>query len=378
MCEQAHCVWCDRGDVILDEDHIFPRALGGTKELWVPACRDCQTVLSKLEVEAARQSHYSLFCVTHGPGGRHKRKTGSGVIRARYLLVKHPLGGYGESALRAGAGLPESIPHIEIDVTTNRGARARGPTPECVDRLVLALLKIVDRKPDAQGLIGEIQVRTDELPEITADADFWPRVVLDLSGHTYIRARNSDEALRFAAALIPALKGGAFRDHSGWTNSEVAAGTSHQLLLKYDKLVVQRLAGKIACGLMILQSGTGVTTDISFRRVRDFVLANSVGRTASPVTQLCDAGTETPWKGNHVALICRQDSRILGIISMYGDCQLVDFGADSRILPPNETLVAMCRWDGTRAQILTEAIVPEVAAELKSRAVSFCLSPQRN
>src|SRR5579863_8870477 len=89
--EGSHCLWCGRNDVPLDEDHIFPRAIGGTKELWVPSCRRCQTVISKLEVEAARQSNYSFFCVTHGPAGRDKRRPASGVIRARYLLVKNPL-----------------------------------------------------------------------------------------------------------------------------------------------------------------------------------------------------------------------------------------------------------------------------------------------
>src|SRR6266852_7680391 len=95
----GRCTWCDRNDVLIDKDHIFPRALGGTKELSVPACRSCQTVISKLETQAARQSHYSLFCLTHGPAGRDKRKASSGVIRARYVLTKHPLGGYGEAAV---------------------------------------------------------------------------------------------------------------------------------------------------------------------------------------------------------------------------------------------------------------------------------------
>ena len=113
--EHTQCLWCDKTGVRLDKDHVFPRALGGAKELWVPACRDCQTLISKLESEAARQSHYSLFCVMHGPPGRDKRKPGSGVIRARpSRLNEHrcgqkegeqdPSGRHG-AVLRVGGGL---------------------------------------------------------------------------------------------------------------------------------------------------------------------------------------------------------------------------------------------------------------------------------
>src|SRR5258708_10472295 len=208
--DHSQCLWCDKNDVSLDEDHVFPRAIGGTKELWVPACRDCQTVISKLELEAARESNYSLFTAMHGPPGRDKRRPASGAIRARYLLVKNPFGGYGESAMYAGSETPVSLPHIEIDVAGSSLARRRGPNQASVQRLVEGLRNIVHRKPDARGFIGELEVRTDRLPEIDSDPDFWPRVVLDPSGHLYLRARNSDEALKFAVGLVQRLNTGVF------------------------------------------------------------------------------------------------------------------------------------------------------------------------
>src|SRR5258708_7319967 len=189
------CTWCDRNDVRLDKDHIFPRALGGTKELWVPSCRICQTVISKLERQAARQSHYSLFCLTHGPAGRDKRKPSSGLIRARYVLSKHPLGGYGEVAIHAGADTPPALAHIEID-------------------------------------------------------------------------------------------------YAEWSSSEGPAGTPHWLSLVYDKRVVQRVAAKIACGLMFHQFGREGKAEIGFRHARDFVLGNSTHLTESSVTELRLPGTE--------------------------------------------------------------------------------------
>src|SRR5260370_22029454 len=192
----------------------------------------------------------------HGPRGRDKRKPGSGVIRARYLLVKSPLGGYGEAGIRAGADIPQALPHIEIDVNGQGGARRRGPSPASVKRLVVALLEILDRKPDPRGFISELEVRTDRLLNISADPDFWPRVVLDLSGHVYVRARSLDEALRFITALIFGLKAGAFeKDYSSWTHSGIVARSLHWFSLLYDRCVGPRLACSIVCGLMFVQFG---------------------------------------------------------------------------------------------------------------------------
>src|SRR4029077_7929765 len=116
----------------------------------------------------------------------------------------------------------------------------------------------------------------------------------------------------------------------------------------------------------------------SFHRVRDFVLKGPVDGSAPPVTQICDAGTETPWKGNHVACVLRQSGRILVMVSVYGDCQLVEFGPDSRSLS-DDGPVAMCRWDGRQAQMVPVTSVPEVIAQLRNRALSFYFSsPKRS
>jgi len=367
--DSPQCLWCDEDGVRLDKDHVFPRALGGTRELWVPSCRSCQTLLSRLETEASRQSNYSLFCITHGPRGRNKRKPESGVIRARYLLTKNPLGGYGEAAIRAGAETPEALPHIEIDLTGQGGARVRGPSAASVRRLVAVLLGMLNRKPNPQGFLCELEVRTDRLPEIESDPDFWPRIVLDLSGRIYLRVRNPDEALRFVNALIIGLNAGAFsKEFSGWTNTQITSGSPHWLGLAYDKFVGRRVAGKIACGLMFLEFGSVVKAESGFRRVREFVLGNQADGQASPVTQILDAGTERPWNENHVALTCVEHGVLLGVVSIYGDCQIVDFGPHSGPLLPDETKLAMCRWDGTLTRMVTAASVPDVVAELRSHA----------
>src|SRR6267154_6771353 len=102
------CIWCGARSTSLSKDHVFPRVLGGTRELGVWACSKCQNTISKVEQEAGRRSLYSLYVLTQGPRGRDKRKPQSGAIQARYFLVKNPLGGYGEAAFRVGEELPET------------------------------------------------------------------------------------------------------------------------------------------------------------------------------------------------------------------------------------------------------------------------------
>jgi hypothetical protein len=65
------------------------------------------------------------------------------------------------------------------------------------------------------------------------------------------------------------------------------------------------------------------------------------------------------------------------VVSIYGDCHLVEFGAGLGTIALNENQVAMCKWDGTSARLVPAASVPQVAADLRSRVVSFCVSSRR-
>ena len=139
----SRCAWCGKENVRLTDDHIFPRSIGGTKELAVPSCDLCQNSFSLAEEEFARASVYAIYIADSGPRGRDKRKPGSGVIRTKYLLVRHPLGGYGETGLRAGTGTGEALPHIEINLNGRAEARRRGKQPEDIDRLIKAVWAVL-------------------------------------------------------------------------------------------------------------------------------------------------------------------------------------------------------------------------------------------
>ena len=96
------CFWCGSEDEKLTEDHVIPESLGGTREYTVPACRNCQTILSKAEHEVARKSIMGIAALASGMKPRHPDRPTSGHLRPNYLLVKHPFGGYGETLLSAG------------------------------------------------------------------------------------------------------------------------------------------------------------------------------------------------------------------------------------------------------------------------------------
>ena len=309
----------------------------------------------------------------YGPSGRHKRKS-SGVIRARYLLAKHPLGGYSESIILAGAELPEALPQIEIEPTSGR-VRRRGPTPESVAKLVSELLQLLDGEPDNKGFVGELDVRTDKLLDVGEDPDFWPRVVRDPSGHVFIRARNGEEALQFIAALLLLLKCDALRDYSGWVTAEMSGSTHHLMSLSYDRFVVHRLAAKVACALMFLEFGRTITANPAFRSVRRFILEGPNEDSPNPTTTLSAAGTQVPWGANHIAVISKLHGHTSGIVSIYGDCQLIEFGTHLTSTVPDISDAAVCRWDGTRAQMINQVDIPDTISELNARASEFYTQP---
>jgi hypothetical protein len=213
------CAWCDQSEGKMTRDRVFPRVIGGTEQLTVPSCRKCQTEISKAETEVGCRSIFALYRTNKGPPPRDKRKPESGAVEARYTLVKEDwIGGYREVVLRAHRD-PISLPSIEIDITTlyapRHGAasedigervilRRRGDTLEDVNRIVKAVLKVVEGPQDESGLLGKIPVEllSEADVDIASDPDFWPRVFFDLRGRLKIRARDGQEAIRLINIVV--------------------------------------------------------------------------------------------------------------------------------------------------------------------------------
>jgi hypothetical protein len=208
---QAGGLWCGRINTELQDDHVFPRSIGGTKELCVPSCGSCQTSISKAEKELSRNSAYAMHLLEAGPRGRRSRKDpASGFIEAQYVLVPHPLGGYNETALKAGAGeSPTALPYIEIEVANGSFlCRRRASVPSEIDKLMATFERLHECKPDQDGLVAEVDVLTHDLGEIGNDPDFWPRIVLDLKGRLFIRARSPEESGQISTRFRAGFKSG--------------------------------------------------------------------------------------------------------------------------------------------------------------------------
>src|SRR5260370_521953 len=347
----GRCAWCGRADRTLTEDHVFPRVLGGTKELWIPSCTECQTFISRAELEVGRSSFYSLFRLTQGPKGRDKRKPGSGLLEARNMLVKHPLGGYGEAVLRVGDETPQALPSIEIDVADRKGIRRRGMKPQEVDDLVQVLAQIQQRTQNVESFLAQIPVRLDKIPDIDEDLDFWPRVVLDVRHKPFIRARNEREALSFAKLLYLLVKTYRFGEYAAWTEAEVKGGTPHQLLLSYRRASMHRMVAKVLVALARIRNPQLADNRV-FQAVSKFILGATESAGGVEVKDVWWPDTISSWPEHHVVYFGRCDGRVVGVTSFYGDCHVVDFCPVAQFSELTSAVPARCRRDGTRAEIM--------------------------
>jgi hypothetical protein len=346
----SRCAWCNKPATDVSKDHIFPYVLGGTRELSVPACSKCQTEISKFELEVGRSSPYSMFLLEQGRKGRDVRKPTSGFLRTRYCLVRHPLGGYGEACVRVGEDTPGALPHLEIDIFTKL-MRRRGANPRDVDHLVEVLLELVNRIPDAERLVQELYARTENIPEISSDPDFWPRVVLDISGKPFIRARNKKEARFFAELLIAFLKAGAFRDYSRWSNTEISGGTPHLVQLRCRESSLHRLAAKVTFGLAWICSTEVQSQTEILRPLRELVLGQSATGRVSTAVWAAKPNSITAFPNHHAAMVTRLHDRLRGLTSFYGDCSVVELALTPESLTGFETIVAISRKDGTKTEV---------------------------
>ena len=110
--QETQCAWCIEEQIGLTRDHVVPRSIGWTLEFALPACKRCQGILSKAERTLARNSILAIHALASQLPPRHPSRPVSGVLQVHYLLVKNPLGGYGQSALHS-CGKMESLAHCE-------------------------------------------------------------------------------------------------------------------------------------------------------------------------------------------------------------------------------------------------------------------------
>jgi len=348
------CVWCNVHKYDITDDHVFPRSIGGTKKLSVPACTKCQLIISKAEYELSRKSSYALCLVESGPRRRHKQKPTSGLIQTNYVIVQHPDGGYCESQFRSGES-PRSLAYIEIDVANGcKTARIRGADPQDTHKLIEAFKQKLSSKPDTSGLVTEIATYTHNLGNINNDPDFWPRIVLDTRGRLFIRARNPEEAMIFIKAFVYYTNAGAFTEQSNWKNSEIKGGDLHHVSVEYDNCMVQRVIAKIATGLLFAHKDIE-TIDLSrFDNIRNFILGENDDGYNKIVKDLVWPGVMLNWPEHHVAAVFRKEDEILGLISIYGSIHSISLLHSSPLMPELRPMAAKTAHNGSGTEILNE------------------------
>lgn len=362
------CTWCKNEAESLTRDHVIPRAIGGTLDYALPSCETCQKELSKAEAILVRKSILAIHAVSSELRPRHPKRRVSGVLRAGYLLVKNPLGGYGESVLRAGDKV-ESLCHCEIKVAPGEPieGRTRGQSRAHTDLLFAKFKSALSKTPGPNGLICEINVACDVPQEIRADPDFWPRMVMLPNGNLLLRARDPEEAQRFIRVFTPLVMSGVDAFRGAWQSAEISGGTQHHMMLEYEPQAVRRVAAKIAYGLFLLAS----ENELDERRdsdLRAYILGLE-GDKPEPVTEAPESFRfttgDTPF--HQVVLGPRHDPKA-AIVRLYGYAFRVDLGDAVRRLSP---IVVLCATDGSGMRLAD----PEEAQEVLAACESLVFHP---
>lgn len=323
--EWQQCVWCHDGASVLTEDHVFPRCIGGTKHLKLPACRKCQRAISDAETEFCRRSVFALYSLDNAPSGRHKQRSKSGALRTDYVLNRHPLGGYGETVLKVGSGI-QLLPYIEIDVSSvSPKGNARGASPGEIDRLVSVYRDMLARAPQANGLVCEIDVRTDDLGEIGSDPSFWPRIVLGLDDKLFIRCRNPEEAAKFIDIFTKYVRFCYTGSHPNWVVGKVQASELHHLQLTSDEAKVYRVISKIGLGTMFAGQRSSQHLP-QFDACRRFIRGEDDDSWRDRVQEIFPPGTLSHLESDHVAMIHIRDGRAEAVLSIFGSCHVAQLG----------------------------------------------------
>jgi hypothetical protein len=339
------CVWCWKEAESLTRDHVVPRAIGGTLDYAVPSCDGCQVILSKAEAILARKSMLAIHALASDLRPRHPKRPESGILQVSCLLVKNPLGGYGESVLRVGEKV-ESLCHCEIKVAPGEPieGRTRGESREQTDLLFAKFKNALSNAPEPNGLVCEINVSLDVPPEISADPDFWPRIVMLPNGNLLLRARDPQEAERFMAVFAPLVMHGVDAFRGTWQTAEISGGTQHQIVLEYDSQAVRRVAAKIAYGLFLFVSGEELDQprDGELRAyIRGFEDKKPEPVTEAPESFVPTTGG-TPY---HEVILGPPHDLEAAIVRLYGYGFRVDLGSAVRRL--SHPVVVLCATDGS-------------------------------
>jgi hypothetical protein len=344
------CFWCRTEGGDLTADHALPRALGGTSQFSVNACKACQNRLSKAEDEVARRSVLAIHALSSSLGPRHPERPTSGHLKPVHLLAKHPHGGYGETLFSCGDRL-SSLPYFEVNFATDRDIRGRfhGASATDAQRLLDTFRRGLTRQPAADGSLFSLKVDCNLAPEIAEDPEFCPRIVLLPGDRLLLRARSPEEAMRYVNVFMGLVSSDYKVDSAKWGEGTVIkGGTPHSLVLNYNPQTIRRVAAKIAYTLFAILSGHPLERR-SDPLMRRYILdlprqVNGFG----PVSAAPEPATSTTSDEPHFVVLSPAHDRAAAVVCLYGFKFRVDLGEGSQLPNP---IVVLCEIDGSSMRI---------------------------
>ncbi len=356
------CFWCDKVDGLTD-DHIIPQSLGGTLDFKVRSCESCQDKLSKAEHEVARKSILALSALASPVKPRHPNRPTSGHLRPSYLLVKHPLGGYGESLLSAGEKM-RSLAHFEIKVVPGEPieGRVRGPSAADAQQLLDIFRGALQKRVGPNQLVCEFTANLELDPEIARDPDFWPRIVLLPGNRLMLRARGPEELVRFARAFTALAVTDHQIDSSKWSgNLQISKGTQHRMALRYDPQCLRRVAAKIGYALFctVTKRRMEVSED---ERMRRYILGTGTSPD-EPVSIAPDAATFTTSEDPHFIVFSPEHDKTAAFVRLYGSSFRVELGPAAVLHKP---IAVICEINGSEMRFGSEAEIPGLQARMET------------
>lgn len=362
------CFWCEKHQTKVTDDHIVPRLLGGTLEFSVAACEQCQARLSTAEHEVGRKSLIAIPALASKVKPRHPSRPTSGVFKGSPLLVKNPLGGYGESLLSAGEQM-RSLAHFEIKVVLGEQieGRVRGSSPIEAQRLLDLFRNALKKKGNHGEPLCEITADLNLDPEIAADPDFWPRIVLLPGDRLLLRGRNPNELERFANAFTQLALSNYQLNSSTWDNQvRIEGGMVHKVTYSYDPQCERRIAAKIAYALSrtVAKCRPDAAHD---EYLRMYVLGLEVSPD-EPVSIMSDLPNFTTSMVPHRILLYASYDPTAAFVSLYGCFDFrVELGQEA-VLP--DPIIVFCDIDGLGMRVGTRSEATEQAELMRERRFS--------
>jgi hypothetical protein len=296
---------------------VFPAAFGGTLDLAVPACRDCQAAISKAEMAAAKTTEMAVHrAQTRGAKRRHPERTTSGAVHVEVALAENADGALRQMTLQVGAE-PRPVPAVEIDFVT-------GQMNWSVQEGYGLLRKTIIEHSRSLDAIPVVMLHPDLLKEQPA---LPPRVYLKGPGKLAMLVRSEAEAKKVRRYLRKNMR--RIRSHrlERWNVIARATpgGVPGFVQMRYEEDCIWRVATKIGLGTLLAVRPAAVSWD-GFEAARAYVRGENEDFDGVSVVVRFALTGRSPWPADHIALVQPENGAAMALVVMYSSACVINLG----------------------------------------------------